>query len=90
MPDLGFMLEDERWAVEFERVTKSEERLRGILRAYRSAELAGEVESVLYVCADKAIVRRVQSIAAEVELDRAVRTLDWVIAEVRSRRNGHE
>ena len=88
MPDLGFMLDGEKWAVEFERVSKSDERLRGILRAYRSAELAGELESVLYVCADQSIARQVQSMAAEVKLDRAVRTLDWVIAETRNRRNG--
>ena len=67
---------------------KSEDRLRGILRAYRTAELAGELESVLYVCADQSIVRLVQKVAAEVKLDRAVRTLDWLIAETRGRRNG--
>ena len=89
MPDLGFILDGtERWAAEFERVPKSEERLRGILRAYRTAELAGELESVLYVCADQSIVRLVQKVAAEVKLDRAVRTLDWLIAETRGRRNG--
>lgn len=88
MPDLGFILDGtEKWAVEFERVSKSDERLRGILRAYRSAELAGELESVLYVCPDQSIVRQVQSMAAEVKLDRAVRTLDWVIAETRERGN---
>jgi hypothetical protein len=84
MPDLGFLLDGrERWAVEFERVPKSETRLRRILAGYRAAELAGELESVLYVCADESIVRLVQSVAAEVKLDRAVRTLDWVIAQTR-------
>jgi hypothetical protein len=90
MPDLGFILDGtEKWAVEFERVSKSEDRLRGILRAYRTAELAGELESVLYVCADQTIVRLVQKVAAEVNLDRAVRTLDWLIQETRAWRNGH-
>ena len=89
MPDLGFILDGrERWAVEFERVSKSEERLRGILRAYRTAELAGELESVLYVCAEQSIARLVQTVAAEVKLDRVVRTLDWVVSETRNRRNG--
>ena len=88
MPDLGFILDgSERWAAEFERVPKSRDRLRGILAAYRTAELAGELESVLYVCADQSIVRLVQSVAAEVKLDRAVRTLDWLIQETRSRGN---
>jgi hypothetical protein len=84
MPDLAFVLDgSERWAVEFERMPKSRPRLKRILGGYRAAELAGELASVLYVCADQSIARLVQSVAGEVRLDRAVRTLDWVIAETR-------
>jgi hypothetical protein len=86
MPDLGFILNgEERWGVEFERVGKSKSRLRRILEGYRQAELRGDLDAVLYVCASGSIVRLVESVAEQVEVDRAVRTLDWVIAEARAR-----
>lgn len=84
MPDLGFYLDGERWAVEFERTPKSRSRLTGILSAYRQAELDGGLEGVLYVCATDDLVRFVQAASVEVELDRAVRTLDWVIRETKA------
>ena len=84
MPDLGFVLDGrERWAVEFERTAKGQNPLEQILEGYREAQLRGDVDAVLYVCADDYIAGRVESIAEAVEVDRAVRTLDWVIAETR-------
>ncbi len=83
MPDLGFILEGtERWAVEFERVPKSRARLARILDGYRSAELRGDLDAVLYVCGNESICRLVDQVAEEVEVDRAIRTLDWVIKEL--------
>ena len=85
MPDLGFVLDGrERWAVEFERTAKGREPLEQILEGYREAQLRGERRRVLYVCADDYIAGRVESVAESVEVDRAVRTLDWVIAETRA------
>ena len=85
MPDLGFVLDGrERWAVEFERTAKGREPLEQILEGYREAQLRSDVDAVLYVCANDYIAGRVESIAEAVEVDRAVRTLDWVIAETRA------
>ncbi len=81
MPDLGFLLEGERWAAEFERMPKSSPRLHSILSGYRTAQLKGELESVLYVCATDSIARYVESVAEEVQLNRAIRSLDWLIEE---------
>ena len=84
MPDLAFVLDGkERWAVEFERTAKGQEPLEQILEGYREAELRGKLDAVLYVCANEYIAERVESMAEEVEVDRAVRTLDWVISETR-------
>ena len=82
MPDLGFLMNGgERWAVEFERVSKRSSRLERILEGYREAQLGGDLEAVLYVCGSEAIARQVESVAEEVKLDRAIRTLDWVIED---------
>jgi DNA-binding transcriptional ArsR family regulator len=84
-PDLGFLLEGERWAAEFERVPKARERLRSILGAYRSAQLAGELDSVLYVCGTASVERLVRLIADEVELNCVTRRFDRVLAEASGR-----
>jgi hypothetical protein len=79
LADLGFILEGERWAAEFERTQKSRERLRWILKGYRSAELSGQLDSVLYVCATPRIERVVNRIADEIELNLTTRQLDQLI-----------
>ncbi len=79
--DLGFILDGERWAVEFERTPKPRPRLRRILEGYRRAQLSGQIDAVLYVCDDEWILDLVESTAAEVKLHRAVRDLGWVISE---------
>ena len=62
LPDLGLILEGrERWAVEFERVEMPGDRLQRILDGYRRAELAGQIDGVLYVCASERIARTVRS-----------------------------
>ena len=84
MPDLGFLLDGkERWAVEFERTSKGHDPLAQILEGYREAQLRDEVDAVLYVCANDYIAGVVEAVGEEVRVDRAVRTLDWVIAETR-------
>jgi hypothetical protein len=84
LPDLGVILEGrERWAVEFERVGMPGDRLQRILDGYRNAELAGQIDGVVYVCASKRIARTVTSATERMRLNRAVRTLDRVIAEAR-------
>ena len=84
MPDLGMIMDGERWAVEFERTPKSRKRLTRILQAYRRAELDGRLAGVIYVCATDYLVRFVQEVSTEVVLDRAVRPLDWVIESTRA------
>lgn len=84
MPDLGFVVDgQERWAAEFERMPKSRERLERILEGYRELQIREELEAVLYVCATEYIARLVESVAMDVEVDRAVRTLDRIIDETR-------
>jgi hypothetical protein len=84
MPDLGLILDgSERWAVEFERVTKARVRLRAILSSYRTAQLTEQLDEVLYVCDNDMIIRQVESVAAEVGFNPVVRTLDQMIAEAR-------
>ncbi|MGH2957136.1 MAG: hypothetical protein ACRDL6_09095 [Solirubrobacterales bacterium] len=85
LPDLGFILDEERWAVEFERVQKSRERLRWILDAYHTAQLGRELECVLYVCATPRIERVVQGVASEIGLDLVTRQLERIIREARER-----
>ena len=83
-PDLGLILEGrERWAVEFERVEMPSDRLQRILDGYRSAQLAGQIDGVFYVCATERIARTVRSATEPMTLSWAVRTLDRVIAEAR-------
>jgi hypothetical protein len=89
LPDLGFLFEDERWAVEFERVSKGRDRLRRILSGYRSAQLAGGLGWVLYVCATPAIEELVTGVTEEMDRDRptdarlkiAVRPLERIVLE---------
>ena len=84
LPDLGLILEGrERWAVEFERVEMPGDRLQRILDGYRNAELAGQIDGVLYVCASERVARKVMSATEPMTLNRAVRMLDRVIAEAR-------
>jgi hypothetical protein len=84
MPDLAFVLDGkEHWAVEFERTSKGHGPLEQILEGYREAQLRGEVDGVFYVCENDYIAGRVDEVAEEVQVDRAIRTLDWVIAETR-------
>lgn len=86
MPDLGFVVDGEhRWAAEFERMPKSRERLERILEGYRELQIRKELEAVLYVCATDYIARLVESVAAEVEVDRAVYSLEWIIDQTRGR-----
>ena len=86
MPDLAFVLDGkERWAVEFERTSKGHAPLEQILEGYREAQLRGDVDGVLYVCENDYIAGRVDEVAEEVQVDRAIRTLDWVIAETRGK-----
>jgi hypothetical protein len=80
-PDLAFLLEGERWAVEFERVPKTRDRLRSILGGYRSAQLAAELDSVLYVCGTAGVERLVRRIADEVELNCVTRRLERLVVE---------
>jgi hypothetical protein len=80
LADLAMLLDgEERWGVEFERTQKSRERLRWILEGYRSAELSGQLGSVLYVCATPRIERVVNRIADEIVLDVTTRQLDYVV-----------
>jgi hypothetical protein len=84
MPDLAFVLDEkERWAVEFERTSKGHNPLEQILEGYREAELRGDLDGVLYVCENEYVAGRVEEVAEEVRVDRAIRTLEWVIAETR-------
>jgi hypothetical protein len=85
MPDLSFVLKGrEQWAVEFERTAKSPKRVEQILSGYRDAEVRGDLHAVLYVCGSEYIARLVERAAEEVELNRAIRSLDWVIEEARA------
>jgi hypothetical protein len=84
MPDLSFVLKGkEQWAVEFERTPKSPRRLEQILDGYREAQVDGQAHAVLYVCGSESIARLVERVAEEVEVNRAVRSLEWVIEEAR-------
>jgi hypothetical protein len=91
LPDLGFLFEGERWAVEFERMSKGRDRLRRILAGYRSAQLAGELGWVLYVCDTEAIEELVAEVAEQVDkkapggagLKLTVRSLERIVREAR-------
>jgi hypothetical protein len=91
LPDLGFLFEGERWAVEFERTSKGRNRLRRILAGYRSAQLAGELGWVLYVCDTESIEELVAEVAEEVDkkaaggarLKLTVRSLERIVREAR-------
>lgn len=86
MPDLGFVREGgEKWAAEFERMPKSRGRLEQILEGYREMQIRKELHAVLYVCATEYIEGLVEEVAAEVEVDRAVYSLEWVIERTRRR-----
>jgi hypothetical protein len=88
MPDLAFTLGgDERWVGEFERMSKSDDRLRRILTGYRNAQLGGDLSGVLYVCGNDAIARSVGEMSRGVRLDLVVKTLDDIVDEVRKSRN---
>lgn len=82
VPDLGLFLDGERWAVEFELRPRTKARLRTVLGTYRKAELSGQLDGVFFVCATDQVVRKVQTVATEIGVDRAVRSLDGVKAEV--------
>jgi hypothetical protein len=81
LPDLGFILEGEHWAAEFERVPKTRERLHSIVAGYRTAQLSGELESVLYVCGSPQVERLVCTIADEIVVNLITRSLDRVVHE---------
>jgi hypothetical protein len=81
LPDLGFILEGERWAAEFERVPKTRERLLSIVAGYRTAQLSGELDSLLYVCGSPQVERLVRTIADEIVVNLITRSLDRVVHE---------
>lgn len=59
------------------------DRLERILDGYRNAELAGQIDGVVYVCASERVARTVRSATERMTLNWAVRMLGRVIAEAR-------
>ena len=83
LPDLGVERDRDRWAVEYERVPKGRERLRRIFEGYRSAELAGQLEGVLYVYDSRVVKDLLERMASEVELTIGIQPLGEFLGELR-------